>query len=367
MKRTIKTVATVLLAALAIQGCKKEEPAPQNKSSILPAHFSIDVPESISKDNSASKSGVDTLDGNEIYRHLTTFIAVGEGGAKIVEGIMMAIAVYGINKPMSLSYKSDEDGRTKNLEVVENSTFEGAAWQYQLTISDALSAGNADKGNAIQVFWNLSPIKGIAILKPYNIERDKNIGAPDAMIRIDYSEAGEFGYDAHEIVSISGLPMASPLQDPYSMRTLKMFAGRKGDVVDVYGNSNHPNAKFFSSNSGFNWAFTASGSKTADIGVAEVGLPPSTLDETKRDVLLKDYSIENVFTNEIYAVWPGIDSNAVKGYLYNTEAPGFFDKHGFIQGGTAPSAGYTGLLNSISKLSPYNPKEVSNMEIQFKQ
>lgn len=146
-----------------------------------------------------------------------------------------------------------------------------------------------------------------------------------------------------------------------------MFAGKKGDVVDVYGNTNHPNAIFFSGNAGFNWAFVASGNDVKNIGVAEVGLPPGDLDESDREVLLKEYSIKNVFTTEITSAWPGIDQDLLAAYLSNTSAPGYFDnKHGFIAGGVSPGADWDVLTNRLTKLSPYNPKSTSEMVVTFK-
>ncbi|MBK7649884.1 MAG: hypothetical protein IPJ20_02815 [Flammeovirgaceae bacterium] len=80
-------------------------------------------------------------------------------------------------------------------------------------------------------------MSGIAIIKPYNCDRTHNNNVKDAVFRIDYTEASTLGYDAQMEVSISGLPLANPLEDPFSVSTLKMFAGKKGDVVDVFGNT----------------------------------------------------------------------------------------------------------------------------------
>ena len=369
-QRVMKHLKNLLLLSMiactiGFQSCKKNDAVPEVEESIIPGNFMVDIPQSIS-DVNASKSGSDTLNGNEIYQHLRTFIHVGESSAMIVNHIMFAIKVHKINKAMSLSYTSDDDGRAKNLVVLENADFDGKTWEYQLTITDVLSESNADGGKGIQVFWNQNPVEGIAIMKPYNTDRTENAVIPDAIFRIDYSEAGQYGYDAHMIVSIANLPLANPLVDPYSMKTLKMFAGKSGDVVDVFGNSDHPNAKFFTDSTGFNWAFVASGNQTTNIGVAEVGLPSRSLDETSRTVLLKDYSIKNVFTDEINRAWPGIDSATVAGYLHNTEAPGYFDTNGFIQGGTSPGSQYDPLETIMNKLSPYNPKDISNLTISFK-
>ena len=45
-----------------------------------------------------------------LYENLSFFIALGEGASEIVEEIMIAIAVHGINQPMELSFSGDDDG-----------------------------------------------------------------------------------------------------------------------------------------------------------------------------------------------------------------------------------------------------------------
>lgn len=373
LKFISNSLAVGFLFALVLTSCVLNENI-EPKQDLLPESFSVDIPASLSNQNSMSNgrsSGrvkEDTLQGNDMYLHLNTFIAVGEGAAQLVEAFIDGIRIYKIDRLQSLTYTSEEDNRTKNLVVLSNSVYENQTWDYELTITDADSENQADGGKALQIFWNKNTtVKGIAIIKPYNCDRVSNVGIKDAVFRIDYSEGGELGYDAQMEVSISGLPLESPLENPYSVNTLRMFAGKKGDVVDVYGNTNHPNAILFSGNVGFNWAFVASGNDVKDIGVAEVGLPPSDLDESDRDVLLKEYSIKNVFTSEITSVWPGIDPNLLSAYLTNTAAPGYFDnKHGFISGGVSPGAEWDVLTNRLEALSPYNPKSTSELVVTFK-
>jgi hypothetical protein len=372
MKTKNLILSFFVVFALLMQSCQQDPEPIVSSDSILPSNFSVDIPKSISSDNTKhlKNTKADSLSGRDVYMNLSLFIHVGESAAQITEDIIKAIRVHQINRPMSLSYEGD-DHRTKNLTVIENSPFNGVTWTYQLTITDAQSEGNEDGGNAMQVFWNPSPIQGIALLKPYNIDRTNSADAGNATYRIEYSEAGEHGYDASMIVSIAGIELSDPQVDPYSINALKMFVGKKGDIVDVYGNSNHPNAKFFTDDTGFSWAFVASGNESSDIAVAEVGLPPHTLDETNRTVLLEDYSIKNVFTEQItewfldtYGIAP--DQESLSMYLQNADAPGFFDTDGFIQGGTSPGDEYTDLLSNIQILAPYNPKSVNDMVIVFK-
>lgn len=366
-KRRFITILVGIFVAATIISCENNNDFIVTEDSILPSNFKVEIPDALSRQGAINgRVAVDTVDGNVIYEHLTNFIHVGETGADIVEEIIKSISLYRINKPMAFSFEGDEDGRIKNLTVIKTSFYDGEEWEFELLITDAASEVNDDGGKAIQIFWNRFPVKGIATLKPYNIDRNENSEAKDAIFRITYSEGGEHGYDAHMIVEVADLPLEEPLDNPYSMSNLKMFVGKKGNIIDVYGNSNHPNALFFSGTVGFNWAFVASGKNNEDLGVAEVGLPPSNLDDPSRSVILSDYSIKNVFTNEIYSVWPNINEEVVQAYLYNTEAPGFFSNNGFVQGGTSPGPEYDDLETRLPGMSPYNPKEITNLSIDFK-
>ena len=368
MKKLRLSILSLGILVLALSSCKKEEPTVNEvKSSNLPSTFKVDIPDAISyEDNSAGKTDeVDTLQGNHVYAHLRTFIKVGEGAADIVQAIVVALNVYNINQAMTFSYQSNEDGRTKNVVVTEGASFDGKNYEFKLNIKDALSEGNADQGFAMQLFWNTTVAEGVAILKPYNINRTEHENAPDAVFRVDYGETGEFGYEQHMIVQLSGLPIPTPLLTPYAMDNLKMFAGKTGNTVDVYGGSNHPNAKFFNNSVGYNWAFVASGRNDLEIGVAEVGIPLNTLSSSDRNILLVENSIKQVFTDQIYEIWPNINQNDLDAYLANTEAPGFFNQSGFVQAGTAPNNDYVTLENRIQELIPYNPSDIKSLEVAF--
>ncbi len=365
-KLNLVLLMAVLALTTVFQSCQQEIVEPN--SGILPSRFKVDIPNSISGNSTFKSANVDTLQGNEIYEHLRSFIWIGENAADIVGEIITVISVNNLDQAMSFTFVSDDDGRLKNVEIIENSEFEGLMWEYQMTITDEDATPSTITANtALQIFWNNSPIKGIAILAPYNIDRNTDIKYLNTKYRIDYSEAGELGYEHHMLVTITGLPLENPLDNPYSISTLKMFVGKNGDVVSVYGNSEHPNATFINGDTGFDWAFTAAGKQSTDIGVAEVGLPNDSLDSSDRYVLLVENSIENVFTEQIYDVWPNIDSTSVQAFLYNTEAPGFFNHLGFIQGGTAPSQDYNSLLSIIAGLTPYNPSVIKELEVLFKE
>ncbi len=367
--KSVKPLAAVFLLTVVFMACETN-PGVEPQNDILPAKFGVDVPSAISNQGAisgrvAGRVSEDILQGNDIYQHLETFIWIGESAAQVVEDIINGIRQHNIDRALTLTYESDDDGRTKNLVVVESPEYEGVVYEYGLTITDADSEGNQDGGYAMQIFWNRNPIKGVAIIKPFNLDRLHDADAGEALFKIEYDSDSDLGYDAHMIVSIANLTLDEPTVDPYSMRTLKMFVGKAGDVVDVYGNSNHPNAQFFTTDTGFNWAFVAAGDDTNGLGIAEVGLPPSTLDATSREVILGTYSMKNVFTEQIHAAFPGISQDMIDLYLMNTAAPGYFTNEGFVAGGTPPSGLWSDLELRIQDLVPYNPVEVTNLHIRF--
>ena len=96
MLKSMKTsnknwISAIVSSALCVfmMACETNtEVKPQQD--ILPTSFSVDIPSTIS--NSSFSGGriggrtkEDSLKGNDIYLHLGTFIAVGEGASQLVE------------------------------------------------------------------------------------------------------------------------------------------------------------------------------------------------------------------------------------------------------------------------------------------
>lgn len=365
-------------SALFFTACEQDDPIPNNQTeTILPERFKVDIPSALSSDNTLKsatlKSGQnDTLQGGEIYASLKVFIAIAEGAADVTEAIIKSIVGHNIENVNEVTFTSDEDGRVKHAIVTKDVTYDGREWQYELTITDQESEGNEDGGIGLQVFWNNSPIEGIAMIKPANTNHNDINNDGPAIFSVEYSEKGMGDYESYMIVKITDLPVEEGDDARFACNAIKLFVGKKGDIVDVYGNSNHPNAKFFTDDTGFNWAFVASADRNLNIGVAEVALPPTTLDSDSREVILKEYSIKNVFTMQVnqwfmenYHVVP--DSAVLAGYLHNADAPGYFNSREFIQGGTAPNDSYSEIEGRLNALTPYNPKEISELDIQFLQ
>jgi hypothetical protein len=382
-KRFCIGIAAVI-GMLAFSSCENDLFDRQGQNNgILPDQFKVDIPVALSNNLKTAllkSSENDTLSGNHIYWYLNAFIAVGEVAADVVEATIWAISAYKIENVISLSYTSRDDDRVKNLVVTANATFQDRLWDYQLTITDAESEGHDDAGMGMQIFWNEDPIEGVAIYKPFNLNRKKHTDAPDAMASISYSSVGTGDYDACMTVEIVGLPVSA--SRIYEVESLKMFVGRKGQLIDVIGNSNHPNAYFNPldpESKGYNWAFAASGDAGSNIAVAEVGLPFSSADVSSRTSILVDNSIKNVLTREMtnfivtsYAnhgitLQPLEIANFLSPYLKNAEAPGYFNASGFVAAGSAPNANYSILETRVENLTPYNPSEISNLVIDFKE
>ena len=154
-KLGIYLLSALFTASLFFAGCTNDEGPGIDDSNILPASFAVDIPDALSySGGKKSSASIDTIKGNDIYEHLRFFIRVGEHGAEIVQDIILAIGLYQINKPMEVTYESDDDGRIKHLVVTEGSEFDGHTWEFQLTVTDVDSEGNEDGGKALQILWD---------------------------------------------------------------------------------------------------------------------------------------------------------------------------------------------------------------------
>ncbi len=357
--RNLKNLFIVLIFGFfAFASCTPEK-STQDSSVNLPDKFSVDIPSSINSGNGKKMATNDTISGGDLYEQLRTFVNIGEFSSSFVEEIMHAINKFNLAQSMSITYVSDDDGRTKSLDVVENPTFEGKQYAFSLTVKDS-------NDYAMQVFWNSNPVVGTAIVSPYNLDRTSETKYKDTKYRVDYSEAGEMGYEQHMIVYITGYPV----EERFGLNNLKMFVGKNGDQVDIYGNSNHPKMWLLSSDAtGYDWAFVARANVNTNISVAQVALPPMTLETT--DSLFENYGIRDVMASEFHRIYDNIyPANLVeeylKGILQNAEAPAYFSNKGFIAAGPANQPdNFSNDFINLSNLSPYVPKDIMNLNISF--
>jgi hypothetical protein len=208
-------------------------------------------------------------------------------------------------------------------------------------------------------------VKGTAIVSVYNLNMSTNEMYKNTKYRVDYSEAGELGYDQQMVVSITG----NPLTDIYSTNNLKMFVGKIGNQVDVYGNSNHPDLWLFKPTSvGYDWAFVARADVNANISVAQVALPPMTL--TSVNGMFETYALKNVLSTDFHAFYDNLFPSSLisiylESVLKDANAPAYFNNGGFVSSGTNVPSGFSNDFIDLSSLSPYVPADIMNLNIGF--
>ncbi|MEQ9467645.1 MAG: hypothetical protein RLN88_09545 [Ekhidna sp.] len=359
--RLIKLSVALLSLSLFIACGDDEEEARINVE--VPDQFSVDIPSSISS-NTGSLNGRTTgdddgiIEGNEIYESLRYFIHLGEESAEVVELTLQIGAVLGANNITSFTFEGDDDGRTKRIDLTDEVTRGGVSYEFEMTMVDT-----ENEDMALQVLWNTNPVSGVAILKPYNLDRTDQEVVESAILRIDYTE-DHATYEAAMTVSISGVEAI----DNGDIDNMKMFVGRNGDIVDVMGNSNHPNISIIDPDfeGGRNYAFVARGDESTDLGVANLWLPPS--DVTTNDFTAGDeYSVYAVLEAEIEAVADGfLTEQEIADILAEAYSPAYFNDQGFITSGedNKPMS-FSDTFVDLSGMVPFVPNDVKNLTIDF--
>lgn len=345
------------LIVLAIIGCSEDEEVASRVE--IPSQFSVDIPSSISSNTGNLKgraTGDDdgVIEGDEIYESLRYFIHLGENSADILKFILKVGAELESQNVRSYTFTSDDDKREKRIDLAENVTRGGTAYQYEMTMVDT-----ENNDQALQLLWNTNPVAGVAIIKQYNIDRREDKSTENAILRVDYSE-DDAKYDATMTVSIAGVKVT----ENGDVDNLKMFVGKKGDIVDVMGNSNHPTIVIIDKDytGGRNYAFVGRGDESTDLGVAKLALPPSST--TTSDVL-KDYSVYNVLDAEIKKV-ASLDQKMIDAVLAEALSPAYFNKSGFITSGSdnKPES-FSDSFVDLSDMNPFVPNDVKNLTIGF--
>ncbi|MEP1034987.1 hypothetical protein [Ekhidna sp.] len=354
--KNLKLIALLISFSFMI-ACSSDD---EVTSSIdIPAQFSVDIPQPISANagglsGRTSGDGDGVIEGDEIYESLRHFIKIGEGSAEIVELTLLVAVALEVQNIRTFTFESEDDNREKRIDLVEGVTRGGVAYDYEMTMIDV-----ADNEMALQLLWNTDPVEGVAILKPYNINRDEQTDEPNAFVRIEYSE-DDATYDATMTVSIAGI---QPV-DNGDIDNMKMFVGKKGDIVEVMGNSNHPNIEIVDPNftGGRNYAFVGRGDESTDLGVIKLALPPSST--TTSDVL-EDFSVFAVLEAEINAV-ANLDQSIIDAILAEALSPAYFNNDGFITSGTDNKpASFDAAFVDLSGMNPFVPNDIQNLEIDF--
>ncbi len=346
----------ITLFVFGFSSCTEEELA--ERAVDIPETFSVDIPSAISRSNGGlndrvAGDGDGIIEGEEIYAALPHFIRLGEASAEIVEFTLVVGAVLEAANIRTFTTDEGDDGRAKRFDITEGVSRGGVSYQYELTMRDV-----DDDELGLQLLWNSEPaVEGVGILRPYYIDRTENEDI-DAFIRINYSENDPI-YDATMTVSIAGVETI----DEGDLDNLKMFVGRSGDIVDVIGNSNHPNVTLIDENytGGRNYAFVGRGDERNNLGVVKLALPPSNVETND---VLESYSVFSVLEAEIDAV-ATLDQSIIDAILAEAGAPAYFDESGFISAGPTVPTGFTEDFIDLGGASPFVPSQVRDLTISF--
>ena len=360
MKKIIPFLPLLLVASF-IFSCVEDEPIQEPVEVEFPESFSVDIPPSISSSRTGGLNGRlegdgdGIIEGHDIYQSVPFFINIADESGKIIEFIVVIGKALETYQVTTYNFVSDDDGREKNITINHNVTKGGVDYEYEMLVYDV-----TDDALALQMLWNTNPVDGVAILQPYNIDRVKNVDAPNAMLKIEYSE-NDSDYDATMLVSISGLVTV----DNGDIDNLKLFAGKKGDIVEVRGNSNHPNVHIIDPNfiGGRNYAFVGRGDEVNNIGVLNLALPPSSV---STEEVFTNYNVHDVLQDEINTV-ANLDQAIIDEILRETHSPAYFNEtEGFITSGVGNEpSGFSSTFIDLSELVPFAPISIRDLEINF--
>ena len=350
------TLLVTTLLILVATSCSEEELA--QRAVDIPDKFSVDIPSAISQFNDGlngrvAGDGDGVIEGEEIYAALPHFIRLGEASAEIVEFTLIVGAVLEAANIRTFTTDDGDDGRAKRFDINEDITRGGVNYQYELTMRDV-----EDDELGLQLLWNSDPaVEGVGILRPYYIDRTENEDI-DAFVRINYSEIDPT-YDATMTVSIAGVETI----EEGDLDNLKMFVGRSGNIVDVIGNSNHPNVKLIDENfsGGRNYAFVGRGDESNNLGVVKLALPPSSVETND---VLETFSVYNVLEAEINAI-ANLDQSIIDAILAEAGSPAYFDEEGFISAGSSVPEGFTSGFVDLAGANPFIPAQVRDLTISF--
>jgi len=327
-------------------------------SSLLPKNFTLDVPEALSYSSTGARIAEDEVNGGIVYALLGVYVYFGESSAMLVQEFITFLRQNpGLTKINSFTYTSEDDGRTKSATIEEDGVYGGITYQYKLTIMDQL------ENMAFQLFWNKSPVSGIAIMSPYNIDRTNDVVDPEVMFSIEYTEEDSV-YDKVMIVSVSG----NGPEDEDGLNNFKMYVGKKGNIVEIFGNSNHPTITIIGDNyyGARNYAFVGRADEANDIGVAKVAMPPSSVETNVG--LFENYSIRKVLEEEVFKVFGTSLPSVLEPFLVNSDPPGYFVKgKGFEGSGEniPDNEAFTEEFIDLSNLKPYVPKYIQYLSVDF--
>lgn len=354
----MKLTKLVLLFAcvLLLTNCGKDD-AP-TISINFPESLVIDIPGAISANTGpltgrTSGDGDGLVEADEIYESLRTYINVGEKSAEFMQTALQLGEQLDKEDVTILDFISEFDEREKRIELFNNVRREGFSYEYELLMFD-LEANEW----ALQLLWNSDPVEGVGVIRPFHFDRNED-DARGAFVRIDYTELSE-EYDIEMNVAISDREVV----ENGDVSSMKFFVGQKGNIVELWGNTHHPDIIIADKNvtTGRNYAFVARGDQLLNLAVVKLALPPSTY--TSNDVFEK-YSVMNVLQEEIEN--GGItDLTEIAAILKDAQSPAYYDQIGFIVAGENNLPGnFEEEFVDLSGFAPYVPQDIKNLSVGF--
>lgn len=352
----MKKVSLLMFLIVFIWSCTEEEKQ-ENIETQFPETFTVDIPSTLS--NSAGleagrihKTG-ESISGADIYGALREFIHIGEQAAEVLQEIVIVVGIVHAVDVETFTITSEDDGRQKTFTFSDEVTYGGTAFEHEMIVEDE------DGSLALQVVWNSNPVNGTAIMNPYHLNRLEGEQFIETFYRLDYQESEDSDTKAMTVM-VDGFPNEGELDK------LIMTVVNSGDIYEVYGNSNHPDLTLINEelSTDRNYAFVARADDANEIAVAEVALPPSSVET---DDVMDDYSIYSVFEEEIKSI--GISNQEViDAILTNAQPLAYFDETtGFLgSGDNVPEneAFNIGFIH-LSALSPYIPSDVASLTVGF--
>ena len=360
----MKKLLIILSILLLLFGCSENNNDNNEKKAEIPTDVLVDIPSAIAGNESDITGTRGTeLKGSDIYSYQRVYIGIAENSAEIIKSMIEGIKDFPLENEFTTEYQDNEDGSKKTLDFFKNPESD-ENYEYGINIYDSEKKDISYENLAFQFYWSQSIKKGIVTFH-FN-KMNHNITDNDLKLQVVYSEESN-NYDREMEVFISGLSVVS---ERFNCN-IRMFAGKKGNIIDSWGSSYHPLAWIVNSaDKGRNWMYRAKADKSKNAGVLEVAIPPVDYDESAQ---FTEYPVKEVLKNEITQVYEGlIDSTElsekIDEYLVNAEAPGYFkDNTGFVSGGENPDpAIFTPDLADLSVITiPFTPKDIKKMTISF--
>ena len=347
------------IAALLINSCNSVVTDPPKAENIIPLDsILIDIPSPLSNYVSNGKfSKIDPIDGGEIYEALRVYIGLAEESAELLREILKIIHNHNLSQLKNFSFVGD-DGRTKEVTIVKNVSVNGIAWKYKMEIQNA--GGNL----GFQFFWNRTPFKALSVIDFYEMDNIEHQNLSGMKMEIKADGHGVASFQRQMEISLDNIPKQAG--DENYLNKLKMRVTDFGDLVEIIGNSNHPDMILIDSTQapGKSYSFGARGSKSMDIGIANLALPPSNL--TTLQNLFLNYSLDTVIKSEILILQPTIPIDTLNVLVQNARNPGYFDGTGFLSAGPiVPNNLFSSAFVDLTGLIPFVPNDVKGLQVNF--